>query len=44
MFYVIKLMAVSKNPILGRHSKPSLDPVIINREKEWKVEKILDSC
>lgn len=44
MFYVVKLMAALKDPILGRYSKLSLDPVIVNREEEWKVEKILDSC
>ena len=34
VFHIIKLIIVSKDPILERYSKPSLNPIIINREEE----------
>lgn len=44
VFHVIKLTSALENPIPRRHSKPPLDPIIIDEEEEWEVEKILDSC
>ena len=44
VFHIVKLTTIPKNSISRRHSKLSLNPVIINREEEWEVEKILDSC
>lgn len=43
VFQVVKLTTTSEDPISRRYLKLSLDPVIVNREKEWKVEKILNS-
>ena len=43
VFNIVKLTTVFKDPISRRYSKFSLDPTIIDREEEWKVEKILDS-
>jgi len=34
VFYIIKLMSALEDPILERYSKPSLDPIIIDREEE----------
>jgi len=44
MFNVVKLSATPEDPILGRKPKPLPLPVVIDREEEWEVEEILDSC
>jgi len=31
-------------PISSRHLKSSLDSILINRQEEWEVEKIINSC
>ena len=41
MFYVIKLMAVSKNPILGRHSPGENKLALVQSSYEIK-EKITE--
>ena len=43
MFNIIKLTAAPKDFISSRYSLTLLDPMIIDREEEWKVERILDS-
>ena len=43
MFNIIKLTAAHKDFISSRYSLILLDPMIIDREEEWKVERILDS-
>ena len=32
-----------EDPILSRHTNPFPNPILINRQEEWEVEKILDS-
>jgi len=44
VFNIVKLSTVPDNPILGQRSEPLPLPIIIDREKKWKVEEILDSC
>jgi len=44
VFNVVKLSATPEDPILGRKPKPLPLPVVIDREEEWEVEEILDSC
>jgi len=43
VFHIVKLTTASKDPISGRHSEPPSNPIIADREKEWEMEKILDS-
>lgn len=43
VFPTVKLTVTSHNPTPKRPSSPSSNLVIINKEKEWKVEKILGS-
>jgi len=43
MFNVVKLSATPDNPIPGQRTEIPLLPIIIDREKEWEVEEILDS-
>jgi len=43
VFYIVKLTAALKDPISERCSKLPPDLVIVNREEEWEVEKILDN-
>jgi len=42
VFYVSMLKPATPNTFL-QHSKPPLVPVIINREPEYKISKIVDS-
>ena len=42
MFNIIKLTTISKDFISSRYSLSLQDFIIINREKEWEVERILD--
>jgi len=44
VFNVVKLSATLRDPILGRKLQALLSPIVIDGEKEWKVEEILDSC
>ena len=43
VFNVVKLFVALNNPILEQRSEPPLLPIIVNREKEQKIEKILDN-
>jgi len=43
IFNVVKLSATLTNLISGWRSNSLSLPIIIDREKEWKVEKILDN-
>ena len=43
VFNVIKLTLAPEDPILGRCPRPPPLPEIVNREKEFIVERILDS-
>jgi len=44
MFNVVKLSAALIDLILGQKPNPLPLPIIVDGEKEWKVEKILNSC
>jgi len=43
VFNVVKLFAAPEDPILGRKLQALPPPIIVNREKEWEVEEILNS-
>ena len=43
VFNVVKLTPAPPDPIVGRHLRPPPPPEIIDGEKEWVVEEILDS-
>ena len=43
VFNVVKLRLVPLDPIVGRPSKPPLEPILVNGETEYKVEEILNS-
>ena len=43
VFNVVKLTPAPNDPITGCKMEDHLLPIVINREVEWKVEKILDS-
>ena len=44
VFTIIELTTVSTNTIFRRYFSFSPNSAIINKEEEWEVEKILDSC
>jgi len=44
VFNVVKLSAAPEDPILGRKPQAPPPPIVIDGEKEWEVEEILDSC
>jgi len=44
IFNVVKLSTALDDLISKRKPRPSLLFAIIDREKKWEVEKILDSC
>jgi len=44
VFNVVKLSTAPEDPILGRKPQAPLPPIVIDGEKEWEVEEILDSC
>jgi len=44
VFNVVKLSAALEDPILGRKPQAPLLPIVVDGEKEWEVEEILDSC
>ena len=44
VFNVVKLTLALDDPITGRKMEDHPPPVVIDRELEWEVEEILDSC
>jgi len=44
VFNVVKLSATPDDPIPGRKPRAPPPPIVINREPEWEVEEVLDSC
>jgi len=44
VFNIVKLTPAPDNPITGRKTEDHPLPIVINREAEWKVEEILNSC
>jgi len=44
VFNVVKLSAILEDPIPGRKPQALPPPIVINREAEWEVKEILDSC
>jgi len=44
VFNVVKLSAALDDPIPGRKPQALLLPIVIDREPEWEVEEVLDSC
>jgi len=44
VFNVIKLSATPEDPILERKPQALLPPIVVDREEEWEVEEILNSC
>jgi len=44
VFNVVKLTLAPDNPITGCKTEDHPLPVVIDREPEWEVEEILDSC
>ena len=44
VFNVVKLTLAPEDPITGWRTEDYPPPIVIDREVEWKVEEILDSC
>jgi len=44
MFNIVKLSTILDNLISKRRPKFLLLPIVIDKEEEWKVKEILDSC
>ena len=44
VFNVVKLTPALDDPITGHTMENHLLPIVIDREAEWEVEEILDSC
>jgi len=44
VFNVVKLTPAPDDPITGHKMKDHPPPIVIDREAEWEVEEILDSC
>ena len=44
VFNIVKLTLAPDDPITGQKTEDHPLPIIIDREAEWEVEKILDSC
>jgi len=44
VFNVVKLSTTPEDPILGRKPQALPPPIVIDREEEWEVEEILNSC
>jgi len=44
VFNIVKLFAAPEDPILGRKPQAPPLPIVVDREEEWEVEEILDSC
>jgi len=43
MFNIVKLTTISNNLILSKHLIPLPNPILIDRQEEWEVEKVLNS-
>jgi len=44
VFNVVKLSTAPENPILERKLQAPPPPIIVDREEEWEVKEILNSC
>ena len=44
VFNVVKLTPALDNPITGQKTEDHPPPIVIDREAEWEVEEILNSC
>jgi len=44
VFNVVKLTPAPEDPITERRTEDHPLPIVIDREAEWEVEEILDSC
>ena len=44
VFNVVKLSAAPEDLILGRKPQALPPPIVVDREEEWEVEEILNSC
>jgi len=44
VFNVVKLSAAPDDPIPGRKPQAPPPPIVVDRELEWEVEEVLDSC
>jgi len=44
VFNVVKLTLAPEDPITGWRTEDYPPPIVIDREVEWEVEEILDSC
>jgi len=44
VFNMVKLTPALDDPIAGQKMEDHPLPIVINREPEWEVEEILDSC
>jgi len=44
VFNIVKLSTAPEDPILGRKPQALLPPIVVDREEEWEVEEILNSC
>jgi len=44
VFNIVKLSATPEDLILGRKPQAPPPPIVVDREEEWKVEEILNSC
>ena len=44
VFNMVKLSTTLDDPIPGREPRAPLPPIVVDRELEWEVEEVLDSC
>jgi len=44
VFNVVKLSAAPDDPIPGRKPRALLPSIVVDREPEWEVKEVLDSC
>jgi len=44
VFKVVKLSAALEDPILGKKLQAPPPPIVVDREEEWEVKEILNSC
>ena len=44
VFNIVKLTLAPDDPITGQKTEDHPLPIIIDREAEWEIEEILDSC
>jgi len=43
VFYIVKLTTTAKDSIPGQYVPPPPNPIIVDREEKWEVERVLDS-